>query len=156
MTIDTNKLRELAQNATPGPWPQWVGHGWVMAGTPEANEKGYMAGTDGQVCRTDCDDFSDAQEIKNAEYIAAASPAIVLSTIKRRSNSASAANTWNTRRPAAVLVSMRSVVLSKPTPAASSSPTILTSSGSDRPIRSSRLAIPRCNTSGKKPANWLM
>ncbi|KAG0740595.1 hypothetical protein G6F24_016966 [Rhizopus arrhizus] len=33
---------------------------------------------------------------------------------------------------------MRSVVLSKPTPTASSSPTILTSSGSDRPSRSSR------------------
>lgn len=83
MTIDTTKLRELAQNATPGPWTQWEGHGWVMAGTPEANEKGYMAGTYGQVCRTDCDDFSDAQGIKNAEYIAAANPATVLALLDK-------------------------------------------------------------------------
>ena len=78
MTIDTTKLRDLAQNAAPGPWTQWEGRGWVYAGAPEANAEGYMAGTYGQVCRTDCDDFSDAQEIKNAEYIAAANPATVL------------------------------------------------------------------------------
>jgi len=79
--IDTTKLRELAQNAAPGPWTQWEGRGWVHAGTPEANEKGYMAGTHGQVCRTDCGDFSDAQEIKNAEYIAAANPSAVLALL---------------------------------------------------------------------------
>ena len=70
--IDTTKLRELAQKATPGPWTQWEGRGWVHAGTPEAN---------GQICRTDCGDFSDAQEIKNAEYIAAANPATVLALL---------------------------------------------------------------------------
>ena len=79
--IDTTKLRELAQNAAPGPWTQWEGRGWVYAGTPEANAEGYMAGTHGQVCRTDCGDFSDAQEIKNAEYIAAANPATVLALL---------------------------------------------------------------------------
>ena len=78
MTIDTQRLRELAQNSTPGPWTQWEGRGWIHTGSPEANAEGYMAGTHGQVCRTDCDDFSDAQEIKNAEYIAAANPATVL------------------------------------------------------------------------------
>lgn len=81
MTIDTQRLRELARAATPGHWTQWEGHGWVMAGAPEANEKGYMAGTHGQVCRTDCGDFSDAQGIKNAEYIAAANPATVLALL---------------------------------------------------------------------------
>ena len=81
MTIDTTKLRELAQNATPGHWTQWEGRGWVHAGTPKANAEGYMAGTFGQICRTDCGDFSDAQEIKNAEYIAAASPATVLALL---------------------------------------------------------------------------
>ncbi len=79
--IDTTQLRELAQKASPGPWTQWEGRGWVHAGTPEANEKGYMAGTHGQVCRTDCGDFSDAKEIKNAEYIAAANPATVLALL---------------------------------------------------------------------------
>ena len=87
MTIDTQRLRELAQNATPGPWTQWEGHGWVAAGTPEANAEGYMAGTYGQVCRTDCGDFSDAQEIKNAEYIAAANPATVLALLDEIKNS---------------------------------------------------------------------
>jgi len=81
VTIDTTKLRELGQAATPGPWTQWEGHGWVMAGTTEATAKGYMAGTDGHVCRTDCGDFSDAQGIKNAEYIAAANPATVLALL---------------------------------------------------------------------------
>lgn len=79
--IDPKELRELAQNAAPGHWTQWEGRGWVHAGTPEANEKGYMAGTHGQVCRTDCGDFSDAKEIKNAEYIAAANPATVLALL---------------------------------------------------------------------------
>lgn len=79
--IDTTNLRELAQNAAPGPWTQWEGRGWVHAGTTEANAEGYMAGTHGQVCRTDCGDFSDAQEIKNAEYIASASPATVLALL---------------------------------------------------------------------------
>jgi len=78
---DPKELRELAQNAAPGHWTQWEGRGWVHAGTPEANEKGYMAGTHGQVCRTDCGDFSDAQEIKNAEYIAAANPSAVLALL---------------------------------------------------------------------------
>ena len=79
--IDTTNLRELAQNAAPGPWTQWEGRGWVHAGTTEANAEGYMAGTHGQVCRTDCGDFSDAQEIKNAEYIASANPATVLALL---------------------------------------------------------------------------
>jgi hypothetical protein len=79
--IDTTKLRELAQKATPGPWTQWEGRGWVHAGTPEASAAGYLAGTYGQICRTGCDDFSDAQEIKNAEYIAAANPATVLALL---------------------------------------------------------------------------
>lgn len=80
MTIDTKALRELAQKATPGHWTQWEGRGWVHAGTQEAKD-GYMTGTYGQVCRTDCADFSAAQEIKNAEYIAAANPATVLALL---------------------------------------------------------------------------
>lgn len=79
--IDTTKLRELAQNAAPGPWTQWEGRGWVHAGTPEASATCYLAGIYGQICRTDCGDFSDAQEIKNAEYIAAANPATVLALL---------------------------------------------------------------------------
>ena len=78
MTIDTTKLRELAQKATPGPWTQWNGHGWVSAGIPESNTKGSMIGAGGQICETECDDFSDAQNRRNAAYIAAANPATVL------------------------------------------------------------------------------
>ncbi len=75
------KLRQLAQNATPGPWTQWEGRGWVAAGTPKANAEGYMVGTYVVSVCTDCGDFSDAQEIKNAEYIAAANPATVLALL---------------------------------------------------------------------------
>ena len=74
-------LRKLCKSAAPGPWTQWEGRGWVHAGTPEASATCYLAGIYGQICRTDCGDFSDAQEIKNAEYIAAANPATVLALL---------------------------------------------------------------------------
>ena len=77
MIIDTKALRELAQKATPGPWTQWKGHGWVAAGTPKENTKGWMRGSGGQICDTETGEFSDAQGKRNAAYIAAANPAAV-------------------------------------------------------------------------------
>ena len=65
MTIDTTKLRELSQNATPGPWEQ-INHivftetgdlEWVVANARSGNS------------------------IIDAEYIAAANPAAVLALL---------------------------------------------------------------------------
>lgn len=65
MTVDTTKLRELAQKATPGPWEQ-INHivftetgdlEWVVANARSGNS------------------------IIDAEYIAAANPATVLALL---------------------------------------------------------------------------
>ena len=69
---------------------------------------------------------------------AEASPALVRSRIRLRSNSARAAKTWKTSRPAGEFVWMLSVRETNPTPLSSRSPTIRTRSDNDRPRRSSR------------------
>jgi hypothetical protein len=68
---------------------------------------------------------------------AAASPALVRSRIRSRSNSASAANTWKTSLPPGVVVSIASWRLQNPTPRSASPVTVSTKWRSDRPSRSS-------------------
>ena len=73
-------------------------------------------------------------------------PAIVLSRMISRSNSAKAPKTWKISLPPAVVVSSDSLRLRKPTPRPSSSPTRSISSRSDLPSRSS-LATTRTSPS---------
>jgi DNA-directed RNA polymerase subunit beta' len=65
-------------------------------------------------------------------------PALVRSRIRSRSNWPSAPNTWKMSRPPGVVVSMFSVNERKPTPRASSLPTVSIRCGRERPSRSSR------------------
>jgi hypothetical protein len=69
---------------------------------------------------------------------AAASPAMVRSLTRSRSNSANDPNTWNTRRPPGVVVSMVSCNDRNPTPRAANPRTVSIRCGNDRPNRSSR------------------
>lgn len=72
MTIDTIKLRELAQKATPGPWySKWPEE---RCAWKDIGHSRYPVAYTG-----DC--FDDAQ---NAEFIAAANPATVLALLDER------------------------------------------------------------------------
>jgi hypothetical protein len=68
---------------------------------------------------------------------AAASPALVRSRIRSRSNSARAAKTWKTSLPPGVVVSIASCRLRNPIPCSASPVTVSTRCRSDRPRRSS-------------------
>lgn len=79
--IDAERLRKLAESATPGPW--------TMAGTPERpwpcvsswhERRGYLLHTMANVRETDPDVWPHMFETycRDAAYIAAANPATVL------------------------------------------------------------------------------
>jgi len=71
MTIDTQRLRELAQAATPGPWySKWPEE---RCAWKDIGHSRYPVAYTG-----DC--FDDAP---NAEYIAAANPATVLALLEK-------------------------------------------------------------------------
>ena len=69
---------------------------------------------------------------------AAARPTAARSAISSRSNSASAAKMWKTRRPVLVVVSIPSCRDANATPRSASALTVSTRCRSDRPSRSSR------------------
>ena len=72
MTIDTTKLRELAQNATPGPWNCEIDHGSRLRIYSETNS-GIVDGC-GCCGSPNCDDA-------DANFIVAANPATVLALL---------------------------------------------------------------------------
>lgn len=72
MTIDTQRLRELAQKATPGPWGYELDHGSYLRIYSDAGSRIV----DGCGCcgSPNCDEV-------NATFIAAANPATVLTLL---------------------------------------------------------------------------
>src|SRR6185437_2057895 len=92
MKRDVAELKRLAEEATPGPWTQWVEHGDVWSGVPERNSPGNMGGGSLgiRVCDCDADDYdgendeeAEAQAKATAAYIAAANPQTILALIER-------------------------------------------------------------------------
>ena len=79
-------LRALAEEATPGPWNQWVESGEVLAGEVIENRPGLIRmkrGTSVDICECAEDDDAEdnEQHLHNAAYIAAAHPAAVLALL---------------------------------------------------------------------------
>ena len=72
MTIDTTKLRELAQNAAPGPWGYELDHGSCL--------RIYSDADSGIVDGCGCCGSPNCDEV-NATFIAAANPASVLALL---------------------------------------------------------------------------
>jgi hypothetical protein len=70
MTQDTiSHLRRLAEAASAGPW---------------RSHAGTMTVNNGKACLADCDQFFDEIENRrNADYIAAVSPQVILALLKR-------------------------------------------------------------------------
>ena len=97
MTIDINKLRQLAQAATPGPWvaKNVSGAGLeIHMSHPVYPDKEWPAfGTDSAFCKKGLVSYEtwtqfphevrDVQQSKNAEYIAAANPATISELLDR-------------------------------------------------------------------------
>lgn len=75
MTIDTTKLRELAQKATPGPWGYELDHGSFL--------RIYSDAGSGIVDGCGCCGSPNCDEV-NATFIAAANPATVLTLLDER------------------------------------------------------------------------
>jgi hypothetical protein len=74
------KLTEKASKATAGPWVKWRGHAQVMAGPLLENERGHARGGRGDIC--ECDDFDRRRQAhRDAAYIAAASPDVVMALV---------------------------------------------------------------------------
>lgn len=78
MTIDIDKLREVALGAMPGDWRQ-LQQRHVVETTQDTRDGlyGHML----IVCGEDADDFSDPKAHANAAFIAAANPAVALELI---------------------------------------------------------------------------
>ena len=72
MTIDTTKLRELAQRAAPGPWGYELDHGSYLRIYSDA-DSGIVDGC-GCCGSPNCDEA-------NAKFIASANPAAVLALL---------------------------------------------------------------------------
>ena len=74
MTIDTTKLRQLAQKATPGPWGYELDHGSYL--------RIYSDADSGIVDGCGCCGSPNCDEV-NATFIAAANPATVLALLDK-------------------------------------------------------------------------
>lgn len=94
---EMQKLKELAQKASPGPWKAKNGFGAgleIYMSHPQYPDKDWPAfGTDSAWCKKGLvayetwvqfpNDVRDAAQARNAEFIAAANPATILSLIAR-------------------------------------------------------------------------
>lgn len=85
MTIDTTKLRELAQNATPGPW-EWCG--WdndsfeIVSGGFDSEGR-VIGSTVVQPDASDEEGYGGVKRREDADYISAANPATVLALLDK-------------------------------------------------------------------------
>lgn len=80
---DLDAIEAAAKAATPGPWVNVkVGNGLhVAAGPVDVDTKGTMHGGRGGICETDDMDFGERAAKRNARFVAAANPAIVLALV---------------------------------------------------------------------------
>lgn len=92
MSEDLNKLRELAEAATPGPWfqsgsPWFQTGGFVLAGSPDPHAGTVLADLSDTWEMQQADDALDADHErdpdKDAAFIAAFNPATALSLLSR-------------------------------------------------------------------------
>jgi hypothetical protein len=77
--MDINKLRELASKATPGPWKRFYEGGGTHLVYAVANPDDEIAVTHGAPALSDSPTFEVAAA--NADYIAAASPDVLLALL---------------------------------------------------------------------------
>jgi len=83
MTIDTTKLRELAQNATPGPWEwcHWDNDSFEIVSGGFDSDGRVIGSTVVQPDASDEEGYGGVKRREDADYISAANPATVLALL---------------------------------------------------------------------------
>ena len=84
MELNLNELERLANAATPGPWSWTSNEGWSYPQTQVKTEQGTKIARFVDAAPQFCCTVGEArQEWKNAAFIAAANPAVVLDLVRR-------------------------------------------------------------------------